>query len=1169
MSKSTWLSRIVGAARKPCAGRKRRGRKLWLEPLEDRCVPATFTATYFHDSFHVMGRYSLRDAVNDSNMDLGSSPDTIQLLAGIYDLSIPNVMDLNTHKVLQENAGLRGDLDITNNHHTLTIQGKTVGGIIKTTITAADLQDRLFQIVAPGTEVVFRDLILEGGLAQDDGTDNAAAGTTTALGGAILSTQTATITLDHVIVRNNKAQAGNGLPAVQNLPGGDGFDAWGGAVYATGFLTVVGSIIKNNQALGGAGGMGGADADPGGAGGAAAGGGVYFAGVGGTGLVVAGSEFNFNKAVGGAGGVGGPNTGVPNVGDPLGGTGGSGGRGQGGGVFATGAGPQIAGTFSENSAIGGAGGDGGQNVRINGQGGNGGDGGYGSGGGLFLSTAPFTAIINASITGNVARGGVGGMGATGSGWRYPGNPEVQGANGGRGGGGEGGGLTLEGGFASLGASAVVGNEAQGADGGRGADGLDQSTHYSGGQGGDAGGALGGGLFVLGPNGSLTLQGGVLSNNHALGGHGGHGGHGITGEDDIPGQGGPGGAGGQALGGGAAVVAGGLTLISVTANGNAAAAGDGGDGGYGGDGDQTHDVLGWGGAGGAGGIAQGGGLYATDTSSLGLTNVVMFSSTAAGGHGGAGGPAGFADDGDGSTGGQGGAGGAAQGGAVYTEDAGLHGLGGTQLIGSLIAFGNAFGGDGGAGGTGGGAEEDAGGSGGAGGGGGAGQGAGLFAANAALELTGDRVLGNAATGGRGGDGGQGGIAFDAFGGHGGNAGTGGGGQGGGVFADGSTVGLTSDTIAFNSGQGGDGGNGGPGAEGEDHGGAAGAGGAGGVAEGGGVSAQGTMLTVPASTVADNTLQGGDGGDGGAGGPGMPGSDAPGGDGGNGGQAGAAHGGGFLLQGIAHGHEGGGISLTGTATFTNATISTNAIRSGDGGYAGGGGLGDDAADGNSGAHGAGATKEGGGIYLNTGSLTLRNVTIAFNQAQGTTGSGGGVYNRSGLVSAYNSLFAKNVAFHGPDFNGAFVAASNNLVEDPNQAVGLMAGAGNIVQVDPKLGPLADNGGPTWTHALLAGSPAINHGNNAWIPAGVTTDQRGFARIAGGTVDIGAYELLAFEPSSIRPIFPASAAEQAIRRWLRSIDVVFAMEANTWAGLPTPRFVAELLGLRPRLVDGRDTW
>ena len=56
---------------------------------------------------------------------------------------------------------------------------------------------------------------------------------------------------------------------------------------------------------------------------------------------------------------------------------------------------------------------------------------------------------------------------------------------------------------------------------------------------------------------------------------------------------------------------------------------------------------------------------------------------------------------------------------------------------------------------------------------------------------------------------------------------------------------------------------------------------------------------------------------------------------------------------------------------------------------------------------------------------------------------------------------------------------------------------------LAPLAYYGGPTQTMALLPGSPAIGAGSIALIPAGVTTDQRGYARIVGGTVDIGAYE------------------------------------------------------------------
>jgi hypothetical protein len=59
-----------------------------------------------------------------------------------------------------------------------------------------------------------------------------------------------------------------------------------------------------------------------------------------------------------------------------------------------------------------------------------------------------------------------------------------------------------------------------------------------------------------------------------------------------------------------------------------------------------------------------------------------------------------------------------------------------------------------------------------------------------------------------------------------------------------------------------------------------------------------------------------------------------------------------------------------------------------------------------------------------------------------------------------------------------------------------------IDPKLGPLADNGGSTLTMALLRGSPAIDSGNTAAAPQ---TDQRGFSRPFGAATDIGAYEIV----------------------------------------------------------------
>ena len=93
---------------------------------------------------------------------------------------------------------------------------------------------------------------------------------------------------------------------------------------------------------------------------------------------------------------------------------------------------------------------------------------------------------------------------------------------------------------------------------------------------------------------------------------------------------------------------------------------------------------------------------------------------------------------------------------------------------------------------------------------------------------------------------------------------------------------------------------------------------------------------------------------------------------------------------------------------------------------------------------------------------------------------------------------------DIQGAVATSSHNLVGVDSGLDGISNGVGgNIVgtvnaPIDPLLGPLQDNGGPTWTMALLPGSPAINAGDSTNAPA---TDQRGFARV--GTPDIGAFE------------------------------------------------------------------
>jgi hypothetical protein len=264
-------------------------RRLQLELLEDRCVPTTITPTSFADG--VLGSGSLRDAVLQFNADTGTGDDIIQLQAGTYALTIRNV---GSH---HETAGLTGDLNLTQASHHWIIQGTGPS----TVIDASQLQDRVFQIVTPGTQVVFRDLVIQGGLAQDDGSDGTLAGTTDALGGGLLNNG-GQVTLDNVVVQNNVARGGSATSY-------DGHNARGGGFYSTGSsLDISDSRIASNRATGGRGAdgytyytfFGSRITVAGGTGGAAQGGGLY---VNGGSLTIASSTIASNQGTGGAGGA--------------------------------------------------------------------------------------------------------------------------------------------------------------------------------------------------------------------------------------------------------------------------------------------------------------------------------------------------------------------------------------------------------------------------------------------------------------------------------------------------------------------------------------------------------------------------------------------------------------------------------------------------------------------------------------------------------------------------------------------------------------------------------------------------------------------------------------------------------------------------------------------------
>jgi hypothetical protein len=150
-----------------------------------------------------------------------------------------------------------------------------------------------------------------------------------------------------------------------------------------------------------------------------------------------------------------------------------------------------------------------------------------------------------------------------------------------------------------------------------------------------------------------------------------------------------------------------------------------------------------------------------------------------------------------------------------------------------------------------------------------------------------------------------------------------------------------------------------------------------------------------------------------------------------------------------------------------------------------------------------KGSGGGMLNLGTLHLFSSTVVNNSCGFSPGLAS---NASGHTYLKNTILAKNTG-PGGDCTSSVTSLGHNLVGTlGNCSIGGTT-AGNLVGVDPNVGLLANNGGTTFTHALLAGSPAIDAGDPAGCTdtAGhlLTTDQRGFSRTVGRACDIGSYE------------------------------------------------------------------
>jgi CSLREA domain-containing protein len=222
----------------------------------------------------------------------------------------------------------------------------------------------------------------------------------------------------------------------------------------------------------------------------------------------------------------------------------------------------------------------------------------------------------------------------------------------------------------------------------------------------------------------------------------------------------------------------------------------------------------------------------------------------------------------------------------------------------------------------------------------------------------------------------------------------------------------------------------------------------------------------------------------------------------------------ISGNTSSSYGGGIASQGSLTITSSTISGNSSSKGGGAIWNQGTL----IATNSTISGNIADQHGGGIY-NRGDVTLTSSTVTGNSGV----LGGGIFMPYGSLALNDSIVANNSFATGPDIAGllgVIISAKYSLVGF-NAASGLVEAPigspdvhGNLIggpthgYIDPKLGPLASNGGATKTHALLVGSPAIDAGDPMAV-AGVggvpANDQRGapFGRVYGGRIDIGAFE------------------------------------------------------------------
>jgi CSLREA domain-containing protein len=220
----------------------------------------------------------------------------------------------------------------------------------------------------------------------------------------------------------------------------------------------------------------------------------------------------------------------------------------------------------------------------------------------------------------------------------------------------------------------------------------------------------------------------------------------------------------------------------------------------------------------------------------------------------------------------------------------------------------------------------------------------------------------------------------------------------------------------------------------------------------------------------------------------------------------------------GYNGGAINNAGTAVITKSTFSGNHVTELEYGSVWGGGIynsGTLTVTNSTFSANSASTPTGGSAYGSAicngstlGTVNIKNSTFSGNNSN--TGDGA-IYNGAGTVTLYNSIVAYNP---GLNCKGTITNGGNNI--DTSTTCGWGSGNGSKSSTDPMLGPLAENGGPTPTYNLLAGSPAIDSGNDTVCNADPVSglDQRGVTRPFGLHCDIGSVEKTAYSLTVSKP-------------------------------------------------------